>query len=267
MTNFDVAMKMQEQGLNIYPLAPGTKVPLKGSNGFNDATSNKETIQRWWNENANYNIGLNLKPHNLVVVDFDRHTEDVDGWENFKKLGQTLVPTYIERTPRDGLHFFFRLPTGKTINQQQNVFSKLLGMKKTGIDIVTYGIPIAPTVTKDGAYKIMDGKSFDEIAELPNWIVDALEEKPVPQFNGKISTKYKSGEFLDQFVGGASTGERNTYIRIITDRMLGFGAEVSTVYELVLMANDHFLDEPLPMNEINATFKTRVKNHLKKRGG
>lgn len=267
MTNYDVAIKMQERGLNIYPLAPGTKVPLKGSQGFNDATSNKETIQRWWNENANYNIGLNLKPHNLVVIDFDRHSEEVDGWQNFLKLKKPLDATYIERTPRDGLHFFFKLPTGTTIKQQQNAFSRALGLEQTGIDIIIHGVPIAPSVTNEGAYKALDGKTFDDIAELPGWIVEEQEEKQNSQFNGNVSNKYKSGEFLDQLVAGASTGGRNNYIRVITDRMLGFGAEVSTVYELVLMANEHFLNESLPTNEVNATFKTRVKNHLKRRGG
>lgn len=267
MTNYDVAMKMQEQGLNIYPLAPGTKVPLKGSQGFNDATSNKETIQQWWSENANYNIGLNLKPHNLILIDFDRHSKEVDGWQNFLKLKKPLDATYIERTPRDGFHFFFRIPPGTTIKQQQNAFSRALGFEQTGIDIIIHGVPIAPSVTNEGAYKALDGKTFDDIAELPSWIVEELEEKPTPQFNGKLSTKYRAGEFLDQLVAGASTGGRNNYIRVITDRMLGFGAEVSTVYELVLMANEHFLNESLPINEVNATFKTRVTNHTRKRGG
>ena len=37
---------------------PQTKVPVSGSNGFLDATTDIEQIEKWWTQNPRYNIGL-----------------------------------------------------------------------------------------------------------------------------------------------------------------------------------------------------------------
>lgn len=267
VNNLSKALELQAQGLSIYPLATNANVPLKGSNGFNDATNDINRIKQWWGNDSTRNIGLMLQRHNWVVIDIDNHKEDVNGWENFIKLKRPLSPTYTEKTPRNGLHFFYKIPEGVEIQSEQNAFSEALGIKETGIDIVTLGVPIAPTVTNNGAYEAMDGKGFADISELPDWVAPLIKKKEnITPFKGNSGMKYRSGDLLDQLVKGESVGGRNNYIRIVTDRMLGTGAELTTVYEMLQIANDHFLDEPLSMKEINATFKTRVNNHLRKKG-
>lgn len=76
--------------------------------------------------------------------------------------------------------------------------------------------------------------------------------------------KLYTGEFLDMFVNGAVTGNRNNWIRKMTDKMLSLGADLETIYQLLMVANQHFLDSPLPDKEINTTFKNRVTNHQRK---
>ncbi len=37
--NYQAATELQKSGWSIYPLSPGTKIPIKGSSGWNDATN------------------------------------------------------------------------------------------------------------------------------------------------------------------------------------------------------------------------------------
>lgn len=265
--------KYQSLGLHLYLLAPNTKIPIKGSKGFNDATNDLQQLLKWWSDNPTANIGIHLKPSRLIVVDIDQHEIETNGMENMQLIWRRYSPfpaTYVEKTPRNGVHFFFKLPKGVAINQRQNAFSELLGKKKTGIDIITTGIPLAPTTTPDGAYINLDGKTLKQVAIAPNWLVDALqtnsktiEDKyPKQAYNG---IKKYTGVFLDELVQGAESGGRNEWIMRMTSKMLAVGADLETIYTLLLVANDNFLSEPLPLNEINATFKSRVKKHT--RGG
>lgn len=269
--NTQAALKLQKDGFYIYPLAPNTKIPLKGSNGFNDATNDLETIQKWWNDEPNRNIGLMLKQHNLIVIDCDNHIDDVNGIENFKQLatkynGLDTLNTYRQITPRNGIHFIFKLPVGIEIEQQQSAFSDILGIKKTGIDIIRYGLPLAPTITPKGQYKAIG--ELTDIATLPQWIVDLLvKDKPVytTNYSTQIGKKY-TGKFLDELVAGTEHFNRNNWIMTQISKMLAVGADLDTIYKLILVVNENFLDEPIEVSEITATFKSRVKKHTKGRG-
>lgn len=47
-----------EQGLRVFPLSPGSKIPFKGSNGCHDASSNPDVINGWWESSPDANIGI-----------------------------------------------------------------------------------------------------------------------------------------------------------------------------------------------------------------
>lgn len=266
--------KYQKLGLHVYPLVPGTKIPFKGSNGFYDGTNDLQQLNKWWIDNPKANIGLYLEPSRLMVIDVDRHEKETDGVENIKQVWNrfgSFPPTYIEKTPRNGVHFFFKLPDGVEMEQQQDAFSALLGKEKTGIDVITHGIPIAPTTTPHGIYSALDGKSIEQVATAPNWLVQALqgnvksaEIANYPKQARTTGKKY-TGAFLDELVHGAPKGEgsRNDWIMRQTSKMLAVGADLDTIYQLLLVVNDNFMEKPLKISEINATFKSRVKKHTK----
>ncbi len=116
--NYQAATELQKSGWSIYPLSPGTKIPIKGSSGWNDATNDSNQINEWWTEDATRNIGLMLEDHQMVVVDLDQHSETRNGVENYKKLASMYDPfpsTYTEITPGKGIHFFFKIPDGVII--------------------------------------------------------------------------------------------------------------------------------------------------------
>ena len=60
---------------DIYPLAPFTNIPLKGSRGELDATRDQDTIFSWFEKEPLISLGISLKNSNVFVLDIDDHHE------------------------------------------------------------------------------------------------------------------------------------------------------------------------------------------------
>jgi hypothetical protein len=56
-TNLDWALKYASMGLRVFPLIPGSKAPAT-SNGVKDATTDIDTITRWWTDMPDAGVGL-----------------------------------------------------------------------------------------------------------------------------------------------------------------------------------------------------------------
>jgi hypothetical protein len=64
------ALWYAEQGIPVFPLQPGRKVPFAGSHGLHDATADPTRITSWWTATPAANIGL-ATGHRFDVVDID----------------------------------------------------------------------------------------------------------------------------------------------------------------------------------------------------
>lgn len=64
------ALWYAQQGLRVFPLSPGTKIPFKGSSGCLDASANADIIRGWWEAEPEANIGI-ATGHHVDVVDID----------------------------------------------------------------------------------------------------------------------------------------------------------------------------------------------------
>lgn len=261
----EYALKYAELGYSILPLQENGKAPMttdKFSSGFKTATKDKQLILDHWEKYPNSNIGLKINK-NLLILDIDVH--DVNGFDSLETLvahfGE-LPDTFTVTTPTGGRHYYFQLPDGVVVDRQINLFK--------GIDILTNGYVVAvPSCTDKGKYKVLSG-SITQLATCPAWLLDAFKTHKeqervmnnVQQSFNNQGKKY-TGLFLDELVKGAEPGGRNEWIMRMTSKMLAVGADLETIYSLLLVANEHFLSEPLPLQEINATFKSRVKKHTK----
>ena len=85
------ALQLARDGVAVYPLASNSKVPLKGTQGYKDATTEVETIKGWFEHVQRANLGIRLDQAELIVVDIDRHG-DIDGTETLRKLNQQGKP-------------------------------------------------------------------------------------------------------------------------------------------------------------------------------
>lgn len=85
-------------GLYVFPLTPGTKIPLPRTNGFKDATTDPEQITTWWAAAPDCNIGI-ATGHLVDVIDIDGPT----GVRSWVDLLDELPPTLGKvSTPRPG---------------------------------------------------------------------------------------------------------------------------------------------------------------------
>lgn len=122
----EAALRYAELGIPVFPTwwtedgicacgvacdSPG-KHPLTAS-GFKDATSNSDTVRRWWKRYPKANVaGVCGKESGHVVLDVDpRHGGD-GSFSKLEKKHGPLPPSPRAKTGGDGSHFFFAHPGG-----------------------------------------------------------------------------------------------------------------------------------------------------------
>ncbi|RRK09359.1 DNA replication protein [Lactiplantibacillus garii] len=248
------ALKLAGDGIPVYPLAPNSKVPLKGSSGYQDATTDIQTIAGWFEHVPRANLGMRLDQAGLLVVDVDRHGK-TDGVQTMKQLnnqGKTLPSdTYIERTPNNGLHYFFRCATRLAVKRHINLYP--------GIDVLTDFILIAPSMINGGAYKSIEAGAT--IQDAPQWLMNDLlpsqRMNRTPEHASRIRKTW-AGRLLDELTTGTSEGNRNSYLTSLLGKILRTGCDGGTAYELLQYANER-LQPPLPDKEVNTIFKSIIK--------
>jgi hypothetical protein len=141
----------------VFRLKPNDKVPMSGSHGFKDATTDTKKIQKWWRLTPDANIGVATGAvSGVVVIDVD----GPDGEASLAKLEDQHGPvpvTFTVRTPR-GRHVYVRHPGGKVKNSA--------GKLGPGLDIRGDGgyAVLPPSVRPDGPYTV---ERPAELAELP----------------------------------------------------------------------------------------------------
>lgn len=270
---FIAAQSLAKNGIKVYPLSPGSKVPVAGSHGEHDATNNPDTIKSWFNYNPNFNLAINLKASHLAVIDLDNHDGSTNGVQNYsmyiRNHGETYVDTlrtYTEITPRNGLHIFYKL---------NHDFGNKDIQLMPGVELLTGKTVIAPSFINEfnkgyrAEYQGFQSLSYDKVQPLPEWIADLAKEaqeqtvKPAAVYeNYHPGQKRWTGRLLDELVHGAPKGDRNNYLTQLTGKMFHVGADSDSIYNLLAFANSN-CEPPLPDNEINSIFGSI----LKKNGG
>lgn len=160
----EAALQYAARGWLIFPLS-AKKVPFAGSHGHLDATSESSTIERWWTERPGANIGLATGA--IVVLDADG-PGGIAQLQTLKHLPSTLAA----RTPRGGLHLFYRAPAGMEIRTRHQK------RKRTGDDgLDTKGsggyVVLPPSRGRSGAYQWLNCLP---IADMPAGLVAWYQE-------------------------------------------------------------------------------------------
>jgi hypothetical protein len=150
------------QGLRVFPLSPGSKIPFKGSDGCLAATTNPDLIRDWWDQDPDSNIGL-ATGYKVDVVDIDGpagQKSRVDHWEDiFGQVDSDKVA--VVSTPRPGgMHIY--VPA----NGQGNAAAIL-----PGIDIRGAGgyVLAPPSVLIEGRCKPSDTPGTYRFLGTPNF--------------------------------------------------------------------------------------------------
>jgi hypothetical protein len=164
------AQSYAKNGLAVFPLTPNTKIPLAGSRGHLDATTDLNRIDMWWTENADYNIGAVPASKNCTVIDTDEK-DDRKGGTHFDALctihtGDPAPRTKVVQTASNppGHHRWY---TGTV---EWDGHAGLLG---EGIDVKCHGYVVMPPSTVAGrAYVWSDSH---ERVDLPQFVMEELK--------------------------------------------------------------------------------------------
>ena len=259
-----MALELAKRHIYYYPVASDSKGGIKGSNGFNDAVNDDSKAREWFQE-TNFNLGINLKKLGLMVVDVDQgHSSGVDGKHSllrvFRKYGR-FPDTLIEKTPNNGLHYFFKLPPNIEVKNKIGAF-----FPQSGIDLMTNNILIAPSIINGASYQNVS-KSFDDIAQAPTWLIEFVKPKAM-NFNSNYSRGKKyTGVLLDKIVKGAGKGQRNNFITSLAGSFLSVGTDPNNTYELLNVVNQKFVSPPLDQKELDGIYYSVVTRELQKLRG
>lgn len=162
------ALAYAEEGIPVFPLRPGSKIPFAESAGFHDASTDLDLVRSWWTDYPDANIGIPTgKASGLWVYDVDMGPGK-RGRRSHEKLVDkhgAMPYTRTIKTPSGGRHLIFKYPDGP--GEWRNSASRLgkdIDARGEGGYIAAYPSRLA----SGGRYELVDPKA--PIAEMPKWL-------------------------------------------------------------------------------------------------
>jgi hypothetical protein len=87
LENIIATQEYAARGCAAYPLAPGSKKPLKGFHGFHDATTDTSALIDAFSDPSDLNIGIRTgEASGIVVIDVVTHEGAANGYASMNAL-------------------------------------------------------------------------------------------------------------------------------------------------------------------------------------
>lgn len=185
------AHQYAEVGWPVFALAPGSKIPHKGTAGFEDASTDHREIQRVFRQHPGSNVAIATGAPGPTVLDVDV-SHDRPGPESLNKALRAGVITPggpLIRTPSGGQHWYFQG------DQQPNAV-----LRKSGLDLRGLGGYVAaPPSQVDGRqYEVVRGGplaariDFGQVRNLlePSSVRTPWEQR---EWSGELGDKARTG--------------------------------------------------------------------------
>lgn len=180
------ALEYADRGIAVLPLAPGSKVPLSGTNGVKDATKDPETIKEWFRYFPNANVGIATgEKSGLFALDVDGEAGEKSLQKMIERLAETppdwVTPT--NETP-GGRHILFSSPDDFQVTNSVDL--------RNGLDVRGEAgyIVAPPSIHPSGeTYQWNPYLSIQDLnpVEAPEWLLDEI--RPSSQTNTSTKTR------------------------------------------------------------------------------
>jgi len=151
-------------GCKLFPCVPGGKLPAL-KNGWKEASDDPAQIAEWSRVNPDFNWAVATGPSGLFVIDVD--PAGLDYWakllERDADIRQAVEAAYQVRTPRGGLHVYFKGEGPSTASRIAEGIDTRGGIVRDG-KIVSGGYVVLPgSHTAVGSYEALPGGKINAL--------------------------------------------------------------------------------------------------------
>jgi len=141
--------------------------------GIDAATTETAPIRAWWGRWPTALIGR--PTGRIVVLDIDTKHDAANGYDTLEELGRPILPaTWLVHTASGGLHVYFDAGGLVEIRNSAGKLGPGLDVRGRG------GYIIAPSPGSGYSWDPHWNPDTASIAPIPDWLVEALTEIPVP---------------------------------------------------------------------------------------
>lgn len=279
MTDLSVAFEYVERGWSVIPIRPDTKKPCVSWKEFQDRQPTEEEIGGWCARWPSAYVALITGAlSGIVAVDCDSPQAI-----QFCRSSGIWSPVRV-RTPRGGLHLYFRHPRDGTWRGPR------VGSNSTGIDWPQFpgldfrgdgSYPLLPP-SKDYIWEVDPGFSLDDTSDWPVWSgwpmaqppdlpsFDALDLSAAHVTDGNRRTEWeRTREYVEanfpstlRIPTGQGNGRNERVMRYASDLLLeGFIGD--RLADKLCQFMDEFFVERLPDREWLATVRSMTAAELR----
>ena len=164
------ALKLVRKGIPVFPLQPGSRIPL-ASDSVDDATTDGETIRGWWAATPDANVAIQTgEESGIFVVVVTKESDGAEGMESLEGMESKhgRLVTHRVHTPSGRQHLYFLHP-GKKIDNRWSRF--LPGISIRGDR--SY-VTVPPSTVDGGQYRWVGLPNKAPIPEAPAWLLEMV---------------------------------------------------------------------------------------------
>lgn len=168
LTKHQHALRYAANGIRVFPLWPGTKIPALSA-WQHAATTDVGKIDNWWGENPHYNIGV-ATGRGIIAIDADVK-KGKPGLQSLEALDLEILPaTFRAATPSGGSHTLLKVD--RAIANRADTVDGYPGIDIRGENGYIVGIG---STTPEGEYALLVDQP---IATAPDALYEALGKRP-----------------------------------------------------------------------------------------
>ena len=235
------ALEYAKRGWAVFPLAPREKVPLAGSRGYLDATTNPERIREWWSRTPDANIGISTDHSPIDVIDVDAPLGE-ESLEELEDRHGKLPETVVSLTGGGGTQLLFR-SNGHRLPSSAATFG-LPGLDTRGAKGYVCAPPSIHPSGRPYAWNLEAHPADMPLAELPQWVLEAA--------NGNGAGKPVA---VSPSTSAIPEGRRNSTLTSMAGTMRRRGMDEAAI-RAALVEENAKCAPPLPRQEIERIAKS-----------
>jgi hypothetical protein len=223
--------------------------------GSKQATTDRDTIKRWWRDRPSANIAIAAGRH--IILDVDRRHGGVETLATLEQQHGPLPETWRARSPSvgGGPHYFFRCPDGVKIAGKASAIGPGIDVRGEG----NYAVAAPSRHIEGGEYVWELWPHNTPLAELPEWIVRLAEK---PGGNGQATPIV---EWRHLFCDGIDHGIRDDTFPRLAGHLLRRYVDPIIVAQLLLSWNQTHCRPPHPEEKILEIINRIAARELRRR--